>query len=85
MKFRPNNKYLYMQDFRVLVGIPSGVDWIITKGGVGYILISPGYGEVGSYGNGSLRVYPKTKFQAARLEAGTGATNDHPPENHKKS
>ena len=65
MRFYPDNKIKYGQDFRFFQGIPANVDFKVEKSGENYILTSYGYGQLKpwdkhSYGNGSLHVYDQS-------------------------
>ena len=62
MRFSPDNKIKYGQDFRFLQGIPDNVDFKVEKSGKNYTLIAYGYGQLKpwdkhSYGNGSLHIF----------------------------
>lgn len=56
IRFKPDNKIRYGQDFRVYKNIPSGIWFEIEEKDEYYILVAPGYGERKAYGNGSLHV-----------------------------
>ncbi len=69
MKFRPDNQIKYGQDFSWFKGIPSGVEFRLTKKSDGkFVLRGPGYGLQGDYGCGALHVFGLNSKQTARFE-----------------
>jgi hypothetical protein len=59
MKFPPNNKIRYGQDFRFFMGVPSDVDFTVEFIGKDKSLArltAPGYGGK-PYGNGAIYLY----------------------------
>ena len=71
MKFRKDNKIQYAQDFRYPTGIPSGIDFVLTKRNDWYDLTAAGYGIVGgNYGSGCLLIKSNwlTTKQRSRFE-----------------
>jgi len=76
MRFAPHNNYCFTQDF-IYCGdsIPSDREWTMERwstdgGGKPIFTISAkGFGGECDYGNGSITVHPRTKFQIARLKA----------------
>jgi hypothetical protein len=67
VKFRKGNKILYGQDFRVLEGLPSGVDFEVypqNKDNSLMKLVAPGYGGH-PYGNGALYVMRSINIKRA--------------------
>ena len=67
MKFPPDNKIKYGQDFSQHVGVPSGVDFEIEKAedtiSYAYELTGPGYGGE-PYGCGKMYVWGLTDEEA---------------------
>ena len=56
IRFKPDNKVFYGQDFRCFVGAPAGVEFEVVKmKGTGCWLKAPGYGGK-PYGNGKLYI-----------------------------
>ena len=76
MKFRKGNKIRYGQDFRIFVGLPSGIDFDVELFGDGrFELTADGYGKHGhdgAYGNGALCVYGLTVSQKKRFRKAAG-------------
>ena len=57
MKFRKDNRLPYWQGVQARHGIPSGIDFTITRSAGMYKLRASGYGARGIYGNGALHVH----------------------------
>ena len=73
MKFKAGNTIKFGQDHQFWEGIPSGVDFSVSRfdGAAKYVLRAHGYGLIGTpggYGNGALYVYGLTKKQIVRFE-----------------
>ena len=60
IRFKAGNKIKYGQDFHYHTGIPSGVEFTTQREGDRILLVGPGYGERGNYGNGVLYPYGST-------------------------
>ena len=73
MKFRKGNKIYYGQDHHLWRGIPSGVDFEVTRSGHSYKLVADGYGDLHGqskygYGNGALYPHHLTRKQIKQFE-----------------
>jgi len=74
MKFKEGNTIRFGQDHQFWEGVPSGVDFSVSRfegAGAEYVLRAHGYGLLGTpggYGNGALYVYGLTKKQIVRFE-----------------
>lgn len=74
MKFRKGNKIYYGQDFRYRRGVPSGINFQVSKWKMGFVLRADGYGLFGNYGNGALFLYNSrlSKILKERLQKKCG-------------
>jgi len=69
MKLRKGNKIPYMQDHSFYNGIPSGIDFSVTRASNGYDLRAIGYGvidDANHYGNGAIYVWKSDLTEAQK-------------------
>ena len=61
MRFRADNEIAYMQDRVMYVGIPAGVDFVVTAAprvcAGDFHLTADGYGTLADYGSGIITVW----------------------------
>ena len=79
MLFKKNNKIKFGQDFAIWQGVPSGVDFKVTRAKYDpkrVILSGLGYGDFRNYGNGPLHVFGLSKKQIKKFEKELGNVVD---------